>query len=56
LVDVLGVQSWFIMGGLLCAAMGLAGFFIPSVMNIEAGRRQNAVKEISEEIEVIEVA
>ncbi|MCL5428603.1 MAG: MFS transporter [Chloroflexi bacterium] len=38
LADLLGVQSWFIVGGLLCAAMGVAGFFIPSVMNIEAGR------------------
>lgn len=38
LSDAFGIQIWFIVGGLLCAAMGLAGFFIPSVMNIEAGR------------------
>jgi DHA3 family macrolide efflux protein-like MFS transporter len=36
--DAFGTQSWFIVGGLLCAVMGVIGFFIPSVMNIEAGR------------------
>jgi MFS transporter, DHA3 family, macrolide efflux protein len=33
--DRAGVQTWFLLGGLLCVAMGLAGLFIPAVMNIE---------------------
>lgn len=52
--DSLGIQSWYIVGGLLCAAMGVAGLFIPSVMNIEAGHPQTATKEIREVPEVIE--
>lgn len=42
--DWLGIQSWFIVGGLLCAAMGVIGFFIPSVMNIESGRPEKVAK------------
>lgn len=38
MADVLGVQSWYVVGGLLCAAMGVIGLFIPSVMKLEAGR------------------
>lgn len=36
--DLLGIQSWYIVGGLLCAGLGVLGFFIPSAMNLEAGR------------------
>jgi len=55
IADLFGIQSWFIVGGLLCAAMGVVGFFIPSAMNIEAGSPKSAVKEISEVTEVIKV-
>jgi DHA3 family macrolide efflux protein-like MFS transporter len=44
--DGLGIQSWYIVGGLLCAAMGIVGFFIPSVMNIEAGHPSEKVAEV----------
>jgi DHA3 family macrolide efflux protein-like MFS transporter len=33
--DRYGVQSWFLLGGILCIAMAIVGFFIPSVLNIE---------------------
>lgn len=42
LSDAFGIRIWFIVGGLLCAAMGVTGLFIPSVMNIEAGRPETA--------------
>jgi DHA3 family macrolide efflux protein-like MFS transporter len=38
LADKLGVQSWYVTGGVLCTLMGIAGFFIPAVMKIEEGR------------------
>ena len=38
--DALGVQSWFIICGLSCAAMGVYGFANPVVMGIEANHRQ----------------
>lgn len=53
--DALGIQAWFVVGGLLCTAMGLLGFFIPSVMNIEAGRPGEKIKEAPEVMEAIEV-
>jgi MFS transporter, DHA3 family, macrolide efflux protein len=40
-VDRFGIQVWFILGGSLCVLMGIASFFIPSVMNIE-DLRENA--------------
>jgi DHA3 family macrolide efflux protein-like MFS transporter len=34
--DRFGVQSWFLVGGLACALMGVLGFFLPAVVNLEA--------------------
>jgi MFS transporter, DHA3 family, macrolide efflux protein len=36
--DLIGVQAWFLVGGVMCVLMALAGFFIPAVMNMEAQR------------------
>ena len=33
--DRVGIQAWFLLGGSLCVLMGVAGLFIPAVMNIE---------------------
>jgi len=33
--DRAGIQSWFLLGGLLCIFMAVTGLFIPAVMNIE---------------------
>lgn len=33
--DKFGVQTWFILGGIVTAGMGVAGYFIPAVVNIE---------------------
>ena len=35
LSDALGTRVWFWAGGLICALIGIAGFFVPTVMNIE---------------------
>jgi len=42
LADSLGVQSWYVVGGLICALMGAIGLFLPSVMTLEAGRPEPA--------------
>lgn len=34
--DRLGIQVWFLLGGLLCAFMAIAGLFVPAVMNMES--------------------
>jgi DHA3 family macrolide efflux protein-like MFS transporter len=33
--DAVGVQTWYVVGGLLCAVIGIAGFFIPTLMKLE---------------------
>ena len=33
--DALGLQVWYLVAGVLCAASGLAGFLVPSIVHIE---------------------
>jgi len=35
LSDALGIQVWFWVAGIICVIIGIAGFFIPAIMNIE---------------------
>ncbi len=35
--DWLGLQVWYLVAGALCSAIGILGFFMPSVLNIEDG-------------------
>jgi len=39
LADTFSVQSWFVVSGIATALMGVAGLFIPAVMNLEQGRQ-----------------
>ena len=43
--DRLGVQIWYIVGGAVCTGMGILGFFVPSMVNMEDHR---AVPEAAE--------
>jgi MFS family permease len=40
LSDRLGIQVWFWAGGLICLLMGIAAFFIPSIMDVESNREK----------------
>jgi len=33
--DRVGIQAWFLLGGILCILMAVTGLFIPAVMNME---------------------
>jgi DHA3 family macrolide efflux protein-like MFS transporter len=33
--DGLGLQVWYVLAGVLCGLVGLAGFFVPAIVNIE---------------------
>jgi len=33
--ELLGVQTWYLAGGVVCVAMGIIGFLIPSIARIE---------------------
>lgn len=37
--DVLGVQTWFVLGGATCSLMGLLGFRSPRLMRLEDGHK-----------------
>ena len=46
IAEMVGVRAWYLAGGLTCIAMGIAGFFLPSLMRIEetpAGVPEEAV-------------
>lgn len=48
--DAIGVQSWYVIGGLACILMAVAGYSIPAVMNIE-GNHRKAGESIQEQVE-----
>jgi DHA3 family macrolide efflux protein-like MFS transporter len=35
IADRIGIQAWFLLGGILCIVMAVTGLFIPAVMNME---------------------
>jgi len=41
--DRVGIQAWFLLGGILCLFMALTGLFIPAVMNME--KKDNPLPE-----------
>jgi DHA3 family macrolide efflux protein-like MFS transporter len=43
--DWIGIQAWFIVGGVMCSLMGLVGFFVPALMSLEKGHPDKAVAE-----------
>ena len=42
--DRIGIQAWFLFGGVLCILMAVTGLFIPAVMNME--KKGNPMPEI----------
>ena len=38
IADKLGVQTWFIIGGIVTILMGITGLFVPAIMHFEDGR------------------
>ena len=41
--DSLGIQLWFLVAGIVCAIMGIAGFFIPEVTGMEEEKEKQAL-------------
>ncbi len=38
--DLLGVRVWYVVGGVVCALMGMGGFFIPAIVYLEDNHRE----------------
>ncbi len=43
--DKVGVQTWFVIGGVVCILMAVTGLFIPALMNIENDRQTTAIRQ-----------
>jgi len=48
--DSIGVQSWYVIGGLACILMAVVGYSIPAVMNIEENHRKSG-ESVLEQVE-----
>lgn len=46
LSDWLGIRVWFWAGGLICLSIGIAAFFVPTIMDIENNRAESPVLAI----------
>jgi DHA3 family macrolide efflux protein-like MFS transporter len=44
--DAFGVQSWFLIGGLVCTTLGIVGFFLPALMNIDQESQEKSEVEL----------
>lgn len=49
LADAFGVQSWFLIGGIVTVLLGLGTFFIPTIMNIEEDGRKRQASILAQE-------
>ena len=38
IADMIGIQFWYIVGGLTMLVTGIGAFFIPAIIGIEEGR------------------
>ena len=56
IADKLGVQTWFIIGGIVTGLMGISSLFIPAIMHFEDGRSADkpaiAEKSVISELEL----
>jgi DHA3 family macrolide efflux protein-like MFS transporter len=48
ITDLLGLQIWYLVAGIVCMAQGIAFFFVPSVVRIE-DHRPHAAEETSDQ-------
>jgi DHA3 family macrolide efflux protein-like MFS transporter len=46
--DAFGIQTWYWVGGMVCALLGVSGFFIPALMNIEKDKDKSNELQKSE--------
>lgn len=55
IADAIGVQAWYLVGGVVCFALGVAGFFIPALANIESEMKQEGpAVEVVDKVETVE--
>ena len=45
--DSIGLQAWYLTAALLCGVIGVAGFFIPVIVNVEQNGHGSAAQDIA---------
>jgi hypothetical protein len=45
--ELFGVRAWYAAGGIACVAMGVLGFFLPSLARIEEAAKADIPAEVS---------
>ncbi|MDY7041595.1 MAG: MFS transporter [Chloroflexota bacterium] len=50
--DWVGLQAWYVAAGVLCGTIGLAGFFVPAVVNIEQNHNDHAICQARAQVAV----
>jgi DHA3 family macrolide efflux protein-like MFS transporter len=50
--DVIGVQSWYVIGGVACILLAVVGYSLPALMNIE-GNHRNAGKSAQKQVKPV---
>jgi DHA3 family macrolide efflux protein-like MFS transporter len=48
--DAVGVQIWFLVGGVVAILLGLGSFFVPAILNVEDRGRDAAVDDADDEM------
>ena len=48
--DAFGIQLWFLIAGISCTLMGIAGFFSREVMGIENKSKEEAQRAVAEHV------
>ena len=41
--DLLGIRTWYVFAGVVASVVGIVGFFLPPLMNVENGRLSSSV-------------
>jgi DHA3 family macrolide efflux protein-like MFS transporter len=56
IADLLGIQSWFVMGGAVTLVLGMAGLFVPQILLIEERAHKEDAGQVSEDHALQEIA
>lgn len=56
IADLLGIQSWFLIGGVVTFVLGIAGFFIPQILFIEERADTGTAEHLAEDLALQKVS
>jgi len=48
--DLVGIQTWYVFGGVACLLMGAGGFLIPAIMNVENNHSESETVDTAQAV------